>query len=249
MNFHNTYQEHSRASAYNELGFNGTYRLAADCLPKLLETHVKGNQALDFGSGTGRSARFLQKLGFDTIGIDISQTMVDIARNNDPSGDYRVIQDGDFSSLDIGSFDLILCAFPFDNIPYYQKKVRLFTALGDLLAGEGRLVNIVSTPELYVNEWVTFTTRDFPANRDAGCGDIVNVITKDYSDERPVQDIIWPDEDYQAVYRESGLIQVQSEAPLAKGNEGVDWINETEIAPWRLYVLKKDVLKKDSQVP
>jgi SAM-dependent methyltransferase len=193
MNFQNTYQEHSRASAYNELGFNGTYRLAADCLPQLLERHVKGNRSLDFGSGTGRSTRFLQKLGFDTIGIDISQKMVDIARNNDPAGDYRVIEDGDFSSLDDGGFDLILCAFPFDNIPWYPNKVRLFTALGNLLAAEGRLVNIVSTPELYVNEWVTFTTRDFPANRSARCGDIVNVITKDYSDERPVEDIIWPD--------------------------------------------------------
>jgi hypothetical protein len=65
--------------------------------------------------------------------------------------------------------------------------VRLFTALGRLLAAEGRLINIVSTPEIYFNEWVTFTTRDFPENRHARCGDIVKIITKDYSDGRPVR--------------------------------------------------------------
>jgi hypothetical protein len=168
--------------------------------------------------------------------------MVDIARKNDPAGDYRVIADGDFSSLDIGRFDLILCAFPFDNIPYRQNKVRLFSALGRLLAAEGRLVNIVSTPEIYLNEWVTFTTKAFPANRNARCGDIVKIITRDYSDARPVEDIIWPDADYQSVYRESGLTLVKSTAPLAKGDEGIDWINETTIAPWRIYVLGRMTL-------
>jgi SAM-dependent methyltransferase len=239
VDFQNTYQDHSRAEAYDELDFNGTYRLAADSLAPLLAKHIQGTDSLDFGCGTGRSTRFLQKLGFDTVGIDVSQKMVDIARKNDPAGDYRVIADGDFSSLEPGSFDLILCAFPFDNIPHRQNKVRLFTALGRLLAAGGRLVNIVSTPEIYLNEWVTFTTRDFPANRDAGRGDIVKIITKDYSDGRPVEDIIWPDEDYQSVYRESGLSQVQSMAPLAKGDEGIDWISEMTIASWRIYVLKK----------
>jgi SAM-dependent methyltransferase len=238
MTFQNTYQDQSRAMAYNELEFDGTYRLAADCLPQLFDQHVKGNRALDFGCGTGRSTRLLQKLGFDTIGIDISRRMVDIARENDSAGDYRVIADGNFSSLDAGTFDLILCAFPFDNIPHRQHKVHLFTGLGHLLAAAGRLVNIVSTPEIYLNEWVTFTTREFPANRHARCGDVVKIITKDYSDGRPVEDIIWPDADYQSVYGESGLTQVHSTAPLAKGNEGIDWVNETTIAPWRIYVLK-----------
>jgi len=239
VEFHNTYHDQSRAAAYDELGFNGTYRLAADCLPYLLDKHVTGTNSLDFGCGTGRSARFLQGLGFDTIGVDISQRMVDIARKKDPAGDYRVIADGDFRSLDNRRFDLILCAFPFDNIPRRQNKVRLFTALGRLLAVEGRLINIVSTPEMYLNEWVTFTTKDFPANRNARCGDVVKIITKDYSDGRPVEDIIWPDEDYQSVYRESGLAQVDSTAPLAQGDEGIDWLNEMTIAPWRIYVLKQ----------
>lgn len=239
MAFQNTYQDPSRAAAYNELEFNGTYRLAADCLAGLLDRHVKGIRSLDFGCGTGRSTRFLQKLGFKTVGIDVSSRMLDIARQNDPAGDYRIIDDGDFRSLEAGSFDLVLCAFPFDNIPHRRHKVHLFTALGQLLATEGRLVNIVSTPEIYSNEWVSFSTEDFPANRSARCGDIVKIITRDYSDGRPVEDIIWPDEDYQSVYRESGLDLVHSEAPLARGDEGIEWVNETTIAPWRIYVLQR----------
>ena len=34
-------------------------------------------------------------------------------------------------------------------------------------------VNIVSTPEIYTHEWVTFTTRQFPENARARCGDDV----------------------------------------------------------------------------
>ena len=241
MSFQNTYQEAARAQAYNELGFGGTYRLVADSLPSLLSRYVSGTDSLDFGCGTGRSTRYLQQLGFQTIGVDVSREMVERARENDPAGDYRVIRDGDFSSLEVGRFDLLLCAFPFDNIAGRQKKVRLFSGLANLLSTDGRILNIVSTPEIYLNEWVTFTTREFPENHEAGCGDVVRIITREYSDPRPVEDIMWPDEEYQKVYEESGLMELHSEAPLARGDEGIEWLSESVIPPWRIYVLQKAV--------
>jgi SAM-dependent methyltransferase len=240
MEFQNSYEDDRRAEAYDELQFGGTYHLAFDGLPEILKKSVTGKTALDFGCGTGRSSRYLKGLGFGVTGIDISDEMVAIARKRDLSGDYRVIEDGDFSSLEKSHFDLILSAFTFDNIPTRENKVRLFTGLGRLLAPEGRIVSIVSTPEIYTNEWVTFSTREFPENRDAGCGDTVKIITRDYSDARPVEDVVWPDEDYQSVYLDSGLEQVSSVAPLASGDEGIDWVSETKIAPWRIYVLRSD---------
>ena len=45
------------------------------------------------------------------MGLDISAEMVAIARDRDPEGDYRVIEDGDFSSLDQHEFDLVQSAF------------------------------------------------------------------------------------------------------------------------------------------
>jgi SAM-dependent methyltransferase len=239
MDFLNSYEDNRRARAYDELGYGGTYLLVFNTLPGIFSRFAKGKRALDFGCGTGRSTRFLKRHNFDTAGIDISEEMVVMARQNDQNGDYRIICDGDFSSFEKERFDLILSAFPFDNIPGRSKKVHLFSGLMRLLQPSGILVNIVSTPEIYINEWVTFTTEAFPENRNAKCGEIVKIITTDYSDQRPVEDILWPHEDYLSVYQESGVNVIHCEAPLATGDEGIDWKSETRIPPWRIYVLQK----------
>ncbi len=238
MDFRNTYEDTTRASAYDELGLGGTYHLVFRDLPSLLRKHITGSDAVDFGCGTGRTARFLGSLGFCTVGVDISAEMVAVARRRDPGGDYRVIEDGEFSSLSELGADLVLSAFTFDNIPGHDRKVRLLTGLRRLLRPTGRLVNIVSTPEIYTNEWTTFSTRDFPENAAARCGDVVRIVTTEYSDGRPVEDILWPDENYRAVFQESGLDVEQVERPLATGNEGISWVSEPKIAPWAIYVLK-----------
>jgi ubiquinone/menaquinone biosynthesis C-methylase UbiE len=238
MEFRNTYEEPRRAAAYDELEQGGTYHLAFRDLPGLLSEHVTGKRAVDFGCGAGRSTRFLQQRGFQTVGLDISAEMVAIARDRDPEGDYRVIEDGDFSSLGGNEFDLVLSAFTFDNIPGHTRRVRLFADLGRLLRPTGRLVTIASRPELYTNEWVTFSTRDFPDNASASSGDIVRILTTTYSDNRPVDDILWTDEDYRAAFGQAGLEIERVERPLGTDDDGIQWVSETRIAPWTIYILK-----------
>jgi SAM-dependent methyltransferase len=239
MEFHNTYDDETRAAAYAELEFGGTYILAFRDLPRLMARHAPGRRALDFGCGTGRSSRFLRDQGYEVTGVDISAEMVKRARVMDPTGDYRVIVDGDFRSLERGNYDLILAAFPFDNIPGRDKKVELFSGLARLLSEEGCVVNLVSTPEIYTHEWVTFSTRAFAENHEARCGDIVRIVTTDYSDSRPVEDIIWPDADYRSVYAEADLEVLHHDRPLARGDEDVEWVSELQVAPWSRYVLGK----------
>ena len=70
-------------------------------------------------------------------------------------------------------------------------------------------------------------------------GDKVKIIIKDVQDKRPVEDILWTDEDYQEGFKRAGLEVLKKYAPLAKENEPYEWINETRIAPWVIYVLKK----------
>jgi SAM-dependent methyltransferase len=241
MEFINTYEESRRAAAYDELGLGGTYDLVFRNLPDLLEQHVKGRRALDFGCGTGRSTRFLQKHGFDTIGLDISVEMIGFARQRDPDGAYRVIGDGEFQALPAGGFDLVQSAFTFDNIPGFERRVRIFRGLRSLLAEGGTLVNIVSTAEMYTHEWVSFSTRDYRENSSARCGDVVRIVTREYSDARPVEDIFWPHEDYLRLYRESGFEVVHVERPLATGDEGIAWKSELNVAPWAIYLLASKI--------
>lgn len=238
MNSGNCYEDASRANAYATLEFANTYYLAFRDLPRILAQHVIGTKALDFGCGTGRSTRFLQKLGFKVIGIDIAEDMLRIARATDPTGDYRLVAGDDLTQFASGAFDLVLCAFPFDNIPG-GRKARIFCDLAELLARTGTIINVVSSPEIYSHEWASFTTRYFPENAIACCGDVVRIVTTDHPDQRPVEDILCTDEAYRAVYREAGLEAIEVLAPVANGDEPYSWMSETQIAPWVIYVLKR----------
>ena len=239
MDFSNVYKNDKRAEAYSKLQFPGTYYLVFRDLPAIISEHVTGKEAMDFGCGSGRSTRFLQKLGFRVSGVDISEAMTRKARDIDPKGNYYVIEEGDFSQFKEGSLDLILSAFPFDNIPTKEKKVMNLRGLRKLLSNERRLVNLVSTPEIYTYEWASFSTKDFPENKEARSGDTVLIIQMDTEDKKPVEDILWTHESYLETYERAQLKIVSVYHPLAKDDEPYEWVNETEIPPWVVYVLKR----------
>jgi ubiquinone/menaquinone biosynthesis C-methylase UbiE len=239
VEFSNVYEDANRAEAYSKLEFPGTYYLAYRDLPEIIATHVKGTTALDFGCGTGRSTRFLQRLGFTTIGVDISQEMLEKAREIDPKGDYRLIADGDLRQFKPATSDLVLSAFTFDNIPTRQKKIKILRDLRTLLKGEGKMVNLVSSPEIYTHEWASFSTKAFPENRNAKSGDPVRIIQTDTQDKRPVVDIICMPKDYRDAYEKAGMEIVETYKPLAKNHEPYQWLNETQVAPWTIYVLRR----------
>jgi SAM-dependent methyltransferase len=237
--FSNVYDDHARSEAYAKLEFPGTYYLAFRDLPAIIGEHVRGTKAVDFGCGTGRSTRFLRELGFDVVGLDISEPMLVRARERDPRGKYRLVPDGDLGDLEADTYDLVLSAFTFDNIPTREKKVALFQSLRRCLKAGGRIVSLVSSPDIYVNEWASFSTKDFPENRNARCGDKVLIVMLDVEDKRPVEDIVWTDDGYRDVYERAGLKLMETRKPLAKENEAFEWVNETAIAPWVIYVLER----------
>lgn len=237
MSFSNVYDDQERASAYATLEFPGTYALAFRDLPAIIREHVTGRNALDFGCGTGRSTRFLHQLGFDAVGIDISASMIEQAKKTDPDGTYFVVPPGDFSPIADRAFDLVLCAFPFDNIPGIETRRDLMRGLRNLLAPHGRIVLLGSTPDIYVHEWASFTTAQFAENRSAKSGDSVRVIMKDVADARPVVDIVWTHEDYVDLFANAGGLEILADyRPLGRADEGVEWVSETSVAPWVIYV-------------
>lgn len=236
--FRNAYEDARFADAYSRLEFPGTYYLAFRDLPAIIGEHVTGRTALDFGCGAGRSTRFLRRLGLDAVGLDISADMIERARAIDPAGDYRLIQDGDLTEVEGRAFDLVLSAFTFDNIPTMDRKVALFRGLRNLLSARGRIINLVSSPEIYTREWASFSTAAFPENQQARSGDIVRIVNTAIADSRPVEDVLWTDNAYREVFEKSGVSIVKAYRPLAADHEPYAWVNETRIAPWVIYVLK-----------
>jgi SAM-dependent methyltransferase len=237
MTFLNVYEDADRAESYAKLEFPGTYYLAYRDIPLLIEAHVKGDSALDFGCGTGRSTRFLRDLGFHVLGIDISANMIIHAKSMDPDGDYRWVDDGDLGDIPKDAFDLILSVFTFDNIPTNQHKLHLLEKLKEKLRINGKLINLVSSPDIYLNEWASFTTKDFPENRKARDGDKVKIIMTDVADRRPVEDILCTDEQYQFIFKQAGLSIIDVHRPMGKTDEPFEWKSETRISPWCIYIL------------
>ncbi|MDH3298122.1 MAG: methyltransferase domain-containing protein [Gemmatimonadota bacterium] len=235
--FRNVYADDERAESYARLEYPGTYYLAFRDLPAVIERHTSGRAALDFGCGAGRSSRFLQELGYSVVGVDISAPMLARARARDPGGDYRLVPDGDLSDLAGTRFDLVLSTFTFDNIPVRENRLRLFSDLGQLLSHHGRLINLVSSPDIYLNEWASFSTKDFPENRSARSGNRVRIGMLDVEDRRPVEDVMWTDSDYRDLYAAAGLDVLETHRPLGRSSDPRTWVSETRISPWVIYVL------------
>jgi len=240
MSFRNVYQDSQRAEAYATLEFARTYHLAFRDLPDLLARHARGNRALDFGCGSGRSTRFLKSQGFKAVGVDIASEMLAIARQRDPEGEYYLVPEGDLGPAARATFNVVLSAFPFDNIPSRAVKLRILQGLHAVLVSGGILINLVSSPDIYLHEWASFSTRDFvEENRKARSGGVVRIVTTDMPDARPCDDILFPEGDYRVLHTDAGFETLEVAKPLACGDEGWAWGVEDRVAPWHLHVLRR----------
>jgi len=135
-----------------------------------------------------------------------------------------------------GSFDVVLAAFTFDNTPT-EAKTDALTGLRILLAPPGCLLLVVSSPAIYINEWASFSTRNFSENRHACDGDRVPIIMLDVPDRRPVEDVFCTDAHYRRLFESAGLRVLDVQSPLATGKEATRWVSETRTAAWTIYVL------------
>jgi ubiquinone/menaquinone biosynthesis C-methylase UbiE len=238
--FRNSWAEANRAVAYSSLEFPNTYHIAYRDLPSIIATHIKGIKAIDFGCGTGRSTRFLKKMGYDVTGIDISENMIEFARLKDPDGSYQLVENARYEHLGNGKYDLVQSIFTFDNIPGWENRRQILESLGRLVSSSGKIICLDSSQLLYSNEWASFTTKYFPENFKAETGDVVRVIMLDVEEKKPVEDIFWSEKDYEVLFDLAGLKIDAIYKPLGHADEPFNWVSEKELAPWIIYVLSKN---------
>jgi len=93
---------------YNEFGWNEYPRVfAGQLLQWLANRGASVGSALDLGCGTGVLCEALHAAGIDTLGVDLSREMIDIARQRSPGLRYAVADIVDMP--DMGRFDLATC--------------------------------------------------------------------------------------------------------------------------------------------
>jgi 2-polyprenyl-3-methyl-5-hydroxy-6-metoxy-1,4-benzoquinol methylase len=82
---------------------------------------VFGN-ALDVGCGEGRFCRMLGKAGVRATGIDPMRQFIDLAKQRDPSGDYRLGRAEQLEFAD-ASFDLVVSYITLVDIPDFRTAI------------------------------------------------------------------------------------------------------------------------------
>jgi ubiquinone/menaquinone biosynthesis C-methylase UbiE len=95
-------------------GHDSYWRFHRDRFLELLPAEING-PILDLGCGEGRLARELRSRGENVVGVDASPAMIDLAREADPDGDYRVA-DAAALPLEDGAFQLVVAFMSLQDI-------------------------------------------------------------------------------------------------------------------------------------
>ncbi len=233
MTLTNDYAE--TADQYGRAEFTGTMYLAFRDVPDLIAGHVVGSAALDYGCGAGRSSRLLKRQGLTVTGVDISDAMLETARELDPDGTYVKIAAG-VLPFAAACFDMAFSSLVFFEIPTIAEMTATAAEIARVLRPGGVFILLIGAEELYAHEWATVKV-DYPENRDCRSGDAVRVFLSEVGLE--LTDYYWTDADYRQVFADAGLSVVQLHQPLGTAGDGQAWINEDKVPPFSIYVARK----------
>ena len=105
----------SRFSFVRQLVREGRQKMLLAILDKLPQD-LKGTRILDAGCGTGVLSRMLDERGAEVVGVDISDKLVNVAKNRSRS--HRNIEyfSGDMNEHSFGNFDYIIAM---DSLIHY----------------------------------------------------------------------------------------------------------------------------------
>jgi SAM-dependent methyltransferase len=228
------YEQH--AGEYAELGMEGTQYLAFRDISMLIEEYAGSiASVLDYGCGAGRSTRFLKRQGFDAVGVDVSQEMLEQARSKDSSGEYHDIPSGHLPFED-SSFDLVFSSFVFLEVSRIEEIEGILKEMKRVLRKDGTVIFVTASMEASEGDWVSLSY-SFPENdKPLRSGDTVKLLIRDI--DVVLHDYYWTDDDYTQAAERAGLTVASIHKPLGSRDDSIEWRDETTMSPVAIYVLK-----------
>ena len=129
---------------------------------------------------------------------------------------------------------------PFDSIPTLEAKVATLLEISRVLKPDGLKILVAASRDLYLNEWVSLSSADFPENQRAKSGDVVRVTITDLGDRRAVEDILWTEDAYHETFLRTPLKLIETLRPTARPEDPYqcDWKSERTHAPVVMFVLR-----------
>ncbi len=139
---------------YNRIGQSYNSTRKAD--PYLLERLIamldpQPEEAfLDLGCGTGNYSIALQMRGLKLMGMDPSETMLKVARERNPKGDWQ-IGEAENTGLEDQSMDGIIATL---TLHHWTNLEKAYLEICRVLKARGRMVIFTSTPEQMQGYWL-----------------------------------------------------------------------------------------------
>lgn len=225
------------AGEYSQLGIDGTYYLAFRDIPELLQKHAKGRKALDYGCGPGRSTRFLKNQGFDVVGVDISQDMLEKARLQDEAGEYHIVESGELPFED-SSFDVIFSSFVFIEVSTLDEISKILSEMKRVLKPDGVIIFVTGPAEGFNGNWISFSY-DFPENKkNFRSGDIAKLLIRGTG--VILYDYYWKEQDFRKVIKDVGLNLIELQKPLGRKDDPIEWLDEDKLPYMVVYILNRE---------
>lgn len=231
-----THDYETQAGAFAGLEMQGTQYLAFRDIPMLLREHAGSvSSVLDYGCGAGRSTRFLKRLGFDPVGVDVSLDMLEQARSKGGAGEYHHIPSGLLPFAD-GTFDLVFSSFVFLEVSRIEEIERILREMKRVLRSDGTVIFVTSSTEATEGHWVSLSYA-FPENdKTLRSGDTVKLLIQGV--DVVFHDYFWTEEDYVGAAERAGLTLARLHKPLGSPDDGIEWRDETKMSPTAIYVLR-----------
>jgi len=225
------------ATAVNYIKTHNTpYRyLAYRDVPQIIRSYLQEGRALDYGTGTGRSAQFLVELGFNVVGVDVNPEMLHQAKLQYPNFSFHPIENGIIPFED-SSFDLVFSSFVLSEISSRHKILKYLTEAKRVMKNKKSLfIAITGSERLYhtSKKWLDFNT-DFPENNNLVSSNPVKL----YHCPSQIEfaDYYWTEVDYQLSFQSTGLNLIEIKSPLGNENEGYPWQDELVFSPFIILI-------------
>ena len=144
----------SFAYIYDSLTTDVEYQKRADYLEELFKKHFNGKPELicELGCGTGTMCNILSDRGYDMIGIDMSESMLDVAMQKSVGKNILYLNQ-DMREFELyGTVDVIICLLDsFNYITDIADLEKIFALCKNYLNPDGLLIFDVNTKYKFEN--------------------------------------------------------------------------------------------------
>lgn len=210
---------------------------------------ISGKTILDAGCGDGVFVRRCNEKGAQAIGIDISPNAISACKEEDPNGDYRVVDIKDISMKE--KFDYILSLFVLLSFDKKDEIVRAIKDMSKVLKKNGKLVIVVPHPAFEEVDNAATMKKTFPEGYSYSKKGIPVLYTHKTKKDVSFTDFHWMIEDYLGFIKKAGLVVEDIKEPLpipeSKAEDSKIYEERVKHPPMILFVCKKDSSKRPNR--